>query len=116
MINLMANGDVYKGYAVSLSTVFSGYVELTDWNDYRSVAATVGIATNDAHHGDNVIIQQDGIYENLTWTFEYLKPVYVFASGTVTQNIPPKNVMKIGIAVSPTKLLLRISEFIQVTV
>jgi predicted RecA/RadA family phage recombinase len=116
MITLQAETNIYKGYAVSLSLISQQQVALTDWNNYESVAAVVGIAMQDVNGGQFVDIQQDGIFENPSWTFEYLKPVYVFAMGTLTQTLPPKNVIQIGRAISPTKLLIRISEFIQVSV
>lgn len=115
MITLQVESNIYKGYAVSLSLITPSRVELTDWNNYESVAAVVGIAMHDANGGQFLDIQTDGIFENPVWTFEYLKPVYVFAMGTLTQTLPPKNVIQIGRAISPTKLLIKVSEFIQVT-
>ncbi len=115
MITLAANGNIYKGYCVSLCLAIEERVELTDWNNYQSVAAVVGIATHDAFDGTLVEVQDSGIYENTTWTLTHNKPVYAFASGTITQDIPSKNVMKIGIAISPTKMIVRVSEFVMVT-
>jgi len=116
MISLIANGPVYKGFAVSLCLTSDERVELTDWTNYESVAMVVGIATGDANDGILVNIQTDGIYENMGWSFTRCKPVYVFVSGVVTQDMPPRNVIKIGKAISKTKILINISEFVMVNV
>ena len=114
MVSLRANSPIYAGYVVSLSLTTPERVELTDWNNYQSIAAVVGFAINDGLEGDIIQIQTDGIIENSTWTLTYNKPAYAFASGIITQDIPPKNALRVGLAVSSTKLLIRISEFIMV--
>lgn len=112
---LVADGFVYKGYLVSLSKTIENRVKLTDWNDYQSVAACIGIALNDAAEGLPVEICTSGIIENQSWNFELSKPVYAFASGTVTQEIPPKHILKVGLPVSNKKLFVKIAEFLMIS-
>lgn len=115
MITLTANSPVYAGYAVSICLTVDERVELTDWTNYQSVANCIGIATNDGNEGTPINVQTDGIYENLTWTFTRCQPVYVYAMGTLTQQQLPKNVLQIGRAISATKIIIGISEFIMVS-
>jgi len=115
MITLAANSQIYKGFCVSLCLTADARCELTDWTNYASVAGVIGIATNDGGAGQPIIIQDHGIYENTQWTFTRGLPVFAFASGLVTQNIPPKNIIQVGRAISPTQILIRISDFIMVS-
>lgn len=111
----VANGSVYKGYCVSLSRTIENRVELTDWNDYESIAACVGIAIHDAAEGLPIEICVYGIIEHSSWNFELKKPIYAFASGTLTQNIPPKHVLKVGFPVSNKKMFVKISDFLMIS-
>jgi hypothetical protein len=109
---LHANSTILRGRLVSLSLVNPGYVDHTNWRDFKSTAGAIGIAIADTNEGEPCEVCIYGIFENTDWTFTPNMPVYSFDQGTLTQMIPPINIFDIGLAVTQTKLFVNIPKFI----
>jgi hypothetical protein len=110
--NLFANSTILRGRLVSLSLVNPGYVDHTNWRDFKSTAGAIGIALHDANEGEPCEVCIYGIFENMDWILFPNMPVYAFDQGTLTQVIPPINIFDIGLAVTQHKLFINIPKFI----
>lgn len=96
--------------AVSLSE--NGQIQNTNWPDITSVSNFLGISLNAGFGGQDIEVCLFGVIENPSWLFIPLKPIYLYYTGTITQNNPEKAMRKIGKAISVNKLFLFPSELI----
>lgn len=96
--------------AVSLS--LNNQIKNTDWPDIVSVSNFLGIALNAGFGGQDIEVCLFGIVENLNWSFEPMKPVYISYIGTLTQVATNNVLRKIGKALTPTKLFVNVSDLL----
>lgn len=111
---IQAESYIERFYAVSTSQDTTGRITLSDWNNIVSMSNIIGLSTTQTYAGLDATVCIMGIVTNPNWDWIPYKPVYVYASGTLTQTRPAKNVYKIGTAMSKTKLFVKPSEFIMV--
>lgn len=112
---IQAADYIERFYAVSISQDTTGRVVLADWNNIVSVSNIIGISITQTNAGLDAQVCVLGIVENPNWDWIPNKPIYAFASGTLTQHLPPKNIRKIGMAITSKKIFVQPSEFIMVT-
>ena len=104
-------GEAIAAYTPVYITNDTAFIASND--DLVNVESFAGIAEVSGNLGDSITVVSDGHIQNPSWNWTN-GFVWLSASGTLTQTLPaPSNLLYrqfIGIAVSPVKIILRISE------
>lgn len=111
MITHTLNADEFipKYNAVSVNS--GGRVVNTNWPDAVSVSNYFGIALNEGTAGTAIQVCIFGVVTNPDWSFEPLKPVHAYYTGSVTQKVLGSSILVLGKAISPTSLYTFPSNF-----
>ena len=92
-----------------VSSVGDSLVALTDLTDTDSVNAVIGLTTGAVESGEVVTLQSSGFITETSWSWTPKQRVFCGASGVPTQTLPASGaIVTIGVAVSATKMLMRI--------
>jgi hypothetical protein len=80
-------------------------------NDAENARALAGVTLGAANAGESVQVQTSGEISEPSWTWIVEQPVYLGLNGALTQ-VPPSSGVQVvvGLAVAPTKLLVRIGD------
>lgn len=117
MTTLLANNQleltcaemVLESYAVRLNAL--NQLENCSAYNLDHINSLIGLAKQTGNIGDSITIHEDEFMTNSAWNWDPNKPVYLGLNGTLTQS--PLGVLylqQVGIALSPTKLVIRISQ------
>lgn len=99
-VNLTSSQAVYA--------VNSGYVGLADNTIPTTAQSLIGVTTSSAAAGAKVkVTGVGGVVTDPTWAWTAFQPVYLAASGAMTQTLPVAGVLaQVGIATSATTMLV----------
>lgn len=95
---VVLNSDDKIGYASS--------------DNINHIGIVVGMTKTAAIIGDTVEVVNNIIIEDVSWSLEPYKPVFLSTNGIITQNIEGAIlfVLSVGVALSPTKIYLKQSQ------
>lgn len=99
---------IIEGRAVRIQ---AGLAMLVDATNVTHANTIVGVARQSGNIGESITLVNEDYITNTAWTFLEAKPVFVGAAGVLTQNVIGLTfIQQVGVAASPTKLALRISQ------
>lgn len=96
----------------ALSITAQGTVEHLEWPLIQKCAKFIGISLSDALEGTPVEVCLVGIVENPAWNFKPQTNIYSYYNGLLSIDPPTENILRIGMAVAPTKIFVKPLEFL----
>lgn len=92
----------------------NGKVELADKDNPIHAFNIIGMSVSSGSEGSIILVQTGGTILNGNWTWNENMPLWLGNNGDITQTPPETGfLMQIGIALSPSKILLEIQEATQ---
>jgi hypothetical protein len=108
-VSLSCGEMILEGYAVKTNSL--GQAIRCSANNLTHLNTLIGIAKQTGNIGDVIAIAEDEFFTNTAWTWVPDKPVFLGANGTLTQSTTGLLfVQQVGVALSPTKIVIRISQ------
>ena len=81
----------------------AGLVEYANKNNTADTNRIIGVTTQGALSGNEIEIRTGGELSNSFWNWDLLLPVYLDASGTISQT---PSVIQVGVVITPTSILV----------
>jgi hypothetical protein len=102
--------ELIAGIDLGGNRAITGIAEYADNTDFKTIGRTIGITAGAASAGLPVSIVANGELDGF-FGLTVNDPVYLSVNGTTTQTIPTTGYLqKLGVAVSDTRILIRINE------
>lgn len=100
---------IVEGYAVKINTL--NQLERCSSTNLADLNTLIGLAKQTGNIGDVIAISEDEFMVNTAWAWQPKKPVFLGTDGTLTQSfIGVLFVQQVGVALTPTKIVIRISQ------
>jgi len=100
---------IVEGYAVKINTL--NQLERCSAFNAAHLNTLIGLAKQTGNIGSMVTVAEDEFMTNTSWTWIPNKPVFLGINGTLTQSlIGVLFVQQVGVALTPTKIVIRISQ------
>jgi hypothetical protein len=100
---------IVEGYAVKVNAL--NQLERCSATNLADLNTLIGLAKQTGNIGDVIAISEDEFMVNTAWAWQPKKPVFLGTDGTLTQNlIGVLFVQQVGVALTPTKIVIRISQ------
>ena len=98
------------GHRVVITTS-TNTVTYADKSEPTHVGRVLGVTTNAADDGDDLLVVREGRVEHNGWSWTAFLPVYLSTNGTLTQTPPSTGFSQIvGFAETPTSLFVSLRE------
>lgn len=100
---------IVEGYAVKVNAL--NQLERCSATNLADLNTLIGLAKQTGNIGDVIAISEDEFMVNTAWAWQPKKPVFLGTDGTLTQSlIGVLFVQQVGVALTPTKIVIRISQ------
>lgn len=89
--------------------VFDSSIDYADKDNPSHTQIVSGITTSAVNIGEDVLVTISGDVEEVSWTWELNKPIFLGNNGLMTQTVPSTGfLLQIGYPVSATKMIVDI--------
>jgi hypothetical protein len=100
---------IVEGYAVKVNSL--NQLQRCSSTNLADLNTLIGLAKQTGNIGSMVTVAEDEFMTNTSWTWIPNKPVFLGINGTLTQSlIGVLFVQQVGVALTPTKIVIRISQ------
>lgn len=100
---------IVEGYAVKVNAL--NQLERCSAFNLTHLNTLIGLAKQTGNIGNVVAVAEDEYMTNTSWAWQPDKPVFLGTDGTLTQSlIGVVFVQQVGVALTPTKIVIRISQ------
>lgn len=100
---------IVEGYGVKTNNL--NQLERCSAFDLNDLHKLIGLAKQSGNIADVITVVEDEFMENTAWNWVPQKPVFLGTDGTLTQSlIGVLFVQQVGVAINPTKIVIRISQ------
>ena len=100
---------VVEGYAVKVNAL--NQLERCSAFNATHLNTLIGLAKQTGNIGNVIAVAEDEFMTNTAWAWQPNKPVFLGIDGTLTQSlIGVVFVQQVGVALTPTKIVIRISQ------
>jgi hypothetical protein len=100
---------IVEGYAVKVNSL--NQLERCSSHNLAHLNTLIGLAKQTGNIGDIVAVSEDEFMTNSSWNWQPDKPVFLGTDGALTQTlIGVLFVQQVGVALTPTKIVIRISQ------
>lgn len=100
---------IVEGYAVKVNAL--NQLERCSATNLADLNTLIGLAKQTGNIGDIIAVSEDEFMVNTAWAWQPKKPVFLGTDGTLTQSlIGVLFVQQVGVALTPTKIVIRISQ------
>lgn len=108
-IALPCSEMIVEGYAVKVNAL--NQLERCSATTLADLNTLIGLAKQTGNIGDIIAVSEDEFMVNTAWAWQPKKPVFLGTDGTLTQSlIGVVFVQQVGVALTPTKIVIRISQ------
>lgn len=108
-IRLPCAETIVEGYAVKLNAL--NQLERCSAFNATHLNTLIGLAKQTGNIGNVIAVAEDEFMTNTAWAWQPNKPVFLGTDGTLTQSlIGVVFVQQVGVALTPTKIVIRISQ------
>lgn len=100
---------IVEGYAVKVNAL--NQLERCSATNLAHLNTLIGLAKQTGNIGNVIAVSEDEYMTNTSWAWQPDKPVFLGIDGTLTQSlIGVVFVQQVGVALTPTKIVIRISQ------
>lgn len=100
---------IVEGYAVKVNAL--NQLERCSAFEAGHLNTLIGLAKQTGNIGNVIAVAEDEYMTNTSWAWQPDKPVFLGTDGTLTQSlIGVVFVQQVGVALTPTKIVIRISQ------
>ena len=100
---------IVEGYAVKVNAL--NQLERCSATNLADLNTLIGLAKQTGNIGNVIAVAEDEFMVNTAWAWQPKKPVFLGTDGTLTQSlIGVLFVQQVGVALTPTKIVIRISQ------
>jgi hypothetical protein len=100
---------IVEGYAVKVNAL--NQLERCSAFNATHLNTLIGLAKQTGNIGNVIAVAEDEFMTNTAWAWQPDKPVFLGTDGTLTQSfIGVLFVQQVGVALTPTKIVIRISQ------
>ena len=100
---------IVEGYAVKVNAL--NQLERCSAFNATHLNTLIGLAKQTGNIGNVIAVAEDEFMTNTAWAWQPDKPVFLGTDGTLTQSlIGVVFVQQVGVALTPTKIVIRISQ------
>lgn len=100
---------IVEGYAVKVNAL--NQLERCSAFNLTHLNTLIGLAKQTGNIGNVIAVAEDEFMTNTAWAWQPDKPVFLGTDGTLTQSlIGVLFVQQVGVALTPTKIVIRISQ------
>lgn len=108
-VNLPCAEMIVEGYAVKVNAL--NQLERCSAFNATHLNTLIGLAKQTGNIGNVIAVAEDEYMTNTSWAWQPDKPVFLGTDGTLTQSlIGVVFVQQVGVALTPTKIVIRISQ------
>lgn len=108
-VNLPCAEMIVEGYAVKVNAL--NQLERCSATNLAHLNTLIGLAKQSGNIADVIAVSEDEYMTNTSWAWQPDKPVFLGIDGTLTQSlIGVVFVQQVGVALTPTKIVIRISQ------
>ena len=108
-VNYPCGEMIVGGYAVKLNAL--NQLERCSSTNLADLNTLIGLAKQTGNIGNVIAVAEDEFMTNTAWAWQPKKPVFLGTDGTLTQSlIGVVFVQQVGVALTPTKIVIRISQ------
>ena len=108
-VNYPCGEMIVEGYAVKLNAL--NQLERCSAFNATHLNTLIGLAKQTGNIGNVIAVAEDEFMTNTAWAWQPDKPVFLGTDGTLTQSlIGVVFVQQVGVALTPTKIVIRISQ------
>lgn len=108
-VNLPCAEMIIEGYAVKVNAL--NQLERCSAFNATHLNTLIGLAKQTGNIGNVIAVAEDEYMTNTSWAWQPDKPVFLGTDGTLTQSlIGVVFVQQVGVALTPTKIVIRISQ------
>jgi hypothetical protein len=108
-VNLPCAEMIVEGYAVKVNAL--NQLERCSAFEAGHLNTLIGLAKQTGNIGNVIAVAEDEYMTNTAWAWQPDKPVFLGTDGTLTQSlIGVVFVQQVGVALTPTKIVIRISQ------
>lgn len=108
-VNYPCGEMIVEGYAVKLNAL--SQLERCSAFNAAHLNTLIGLAKQTGNIGNVIAVAEDEYMTNTSWAWQPDKPVFLGTDGTLTQTlIGVLFVQQIGVALTPTKIVIRIAQ------
>ncbi len=108
-VNYPCGETIVEGYAVKLNAL--NQLERCSAFNATHLNTLIGLAKQTGNIGNVIAVAEDEFMTNTAWAWQPDKPVFLGTDGTLTQSlIGVVFVQQVGVALTPTKIVIRISQ------
>ncbi len=108
-VNYPCGEMIVGGYAVKLNAL--NQLERCSAFNATHLNTLIGLAKQTGNIGNVIAVAEDEFMTNTAWAWQPNKPVFLGTDGTLTQSlIGVVFVQQVGVALTPTKIVIRISQ------
>jgi len=108
-VNYPCGEMIVRGYAVKLNAL--NQLERCSAFNATHLNTLIGLAKQTGNIGNVIAVAEDEFMTNTAWAWQPDKPVFLGTDGTLTQSlIGVVFVQQVGVALTPTKIVIRISQ------
>ncbi len=108
-VNYPCGEMIVRGYAVKLNAL--NQLERCSAFNATHLNTLIGLAKQTGNIGNVIAVAEDEFMTNTAWAWQPNKPVFLGTDGTLTQSlIGVVFVQQVGVALTPTKIVIRISQ------
>lgn len=108
-VNYPCGEMIVEGYAVKLNAL--NQLERCSAFNATHLNTLIGLAKQTGNIGNVIAVAEDEYMTNTSWAWQPDKPVFLGTDGTLTQSlIGVVFVQQVGVALTPTKIVIRISQ------
>lgn len=108
-VNLPCAEMIIEGYAVKVNAL--NQLERCSSFNATHLNTLIGLAKQTGNIGNVIAVAEDEYMTNTSWAWQPDKPVFLGIDGTLTQSlIGVVFVQQVGVALTPTKIVIRISQ------
>ena len=108
-VNYPCGEMIVEGYAVKVNAL--NQLERCSAFNATHLNTLIGLAKQTGNIGNVIAVAEDEYMTNTSWAWQPDKPVFLGIDGTLTQSlIGVVFVQQVGVALTPTKIVIRISQ------